>query len=126
MAVIDLEFTEDLFAQLLWALIARVAAVPVPSLPVLGPDRLVSWVVWPAKPQVEPAPPAGVVVRPGELLYRLGVELRHVSVAELHANPSSTGVAASGQAWFRVGSSAKEGMTVELVACALTGVAARA
>ena len=132
MAIIDLEFIEATFVDMLWALIAHDAAVPVPTLDVLGAERLIAWLEWPVEPQLESTPPAGVVVRPGELLYRLAFQLRHVSVPELLADPSTSSISSSGHAWFRLGvptdpwhggpsEPRTASLIVEGVACALNG-----
>lgn len=118
MAIIDFEFTEQTFTQLVWALVARNPAVPFPTLESLGPDRLIGSVTWPKEPVHETAAVPGVTVRPGELLLRYRVQLSHVSVNELRLNPSTPGVPESGQAWFLVSSSVA-GMRIDFVAYSL-------
>lgn len=118
MSIIDLEFTEKTFIQLVWALVARSPAVPFPTLESLGQDRLIGSVLWPAEPVVETAAVPGVNVRPGELLLRFPVRLSHVSITELQASPATTGVTHDGQAWFLL-SSSSAGMRIDLVAYSL-------
>jgi hypothetical protein len=117
-AIIDLEFTEQTFTKLVWALVAGRAAVPFGTLESLGPDRLIGSVAWPKEPVFETAAVPGVSVRPGELLLRYEVQLSHVSVNELRLNPSTPGVPESGQAWFLVSSSVA-GMKINFVAYSL-------
>jgi hypothetical protein len=117
-AIIDFEFTEQTFTQLVWALVSRRAAVPFGTLESLGPARLIGSVAWPKEPVFETAAVPGVSVRPGELLLRYQVQLSHVSVNELRMNPTTPGVPESGQAWFLVTSSVA-GMRIDFVAYSL-------
>jgi hypothetical protein len=86
MAVVELEIRELQFSILL-GIIVTSAPIRVPTLAVLGADRLIDELVWDPV-MVGPTPP-NFAPPPGTLAARASVTVKHVSIAELDANPNA-------------------------------------
>ncbi|MFC4456567.1 hypothetical protein [Deinococcus sonorensis] len=104
MAFIEFEVKSPRFAELI-RLVVSTAPIPVPTLPSLGQDRLISKIVW---EDIEILP--GV---PGILTAQAPITISHSSIAELRANPKAIPQVTQGVASLLV-SASPSGLTVAL------------
>jgi hypothetical protein len=99
MALIAIEFRRPTFETAIQLVAKAGRAVPVPTLPPLGDDRLILTFDWQGQPTIETgfdsfAPPAG------SILLKYSVVLTHASVAEIRLQPDTPGVSATGTVWL--------------------------
>ncbi|MER0241436.1 hypothetical protein AAHZ94_05240 [Streptomyces sp. HSW2009] len=96
MALIELELGRPNFEAM--ALLALSASpIPGPTFTAIGADRLLASMKWSSATLVSSVP--GSVSGPGAVLTKSSVEIRHVSVDELLADPNATGSTVTGTAW---------------------------
>jgi hypothetical protein len=87
--LVEIELRSGVFRNLVRLILAK-SPIPVPTLNILGSDRLIAAMT--RKSPALGAAPAGFTARPGTLPVRSLVTVRHVSIAELQANPSAQGI----------------------------------
>jgi hypothetical protein len=100
MAVIEIEFQQSAF-QSLTVLLLSAAPNPLPTVQALGPSRLISKLAWADDVTFGPSFP-GFNVPPGSLAARSTLKIKHVSTAELDADPGAQGGTADAVAWLLV------------------------
>jgi hypothetical protein len=99
MALIDVELSAARFQDLV-QLLAAAGPIPVGTAAGLGAGRLISAITWDSV-NAGPAPP-GFAAPPGAVTARANITLRHVSIADLDANPNPTGAATAASAFLLI------------------------
>jgi hypothetical protein len=117
MAFIEVEMIEARFNQLV-QLLTSAGPIPIGILHGLGPERLIAEFTW-NQVSVGLAPP-GFNTSFGTLTARCAVTLRHVSTAELDANPNANGTTTEATAWIRISTNTIE-LRVDLLAIEVPG-----
>ncbi len=118
MGMIESEFLTGHFENLVQVL-ASAAAIPAPTFPVLGADRLVGNLSWNSLKVVEGRaelqPPAGFI------LAKAALRIGHVSIAELTANAAAM-TFTDATAWLFVGvSAAPHRLTIDIARIDIPG-----
>src|SRR4051794_26797561 len=108
MAVIDVQMDRTTFSGLLHLQLTSGPVVPFPQLDAFGQDRLIANVTWAADLQIVDDSPAGCPPRPGSLLTKTVVQIRHISIAELAADAGAQGTTFQGDAYLRVTATSAE------------------
>lgn len=119
MGLIDFEILQQPFAAIVGVVVRAGRAVPVPTVPPLGEDRLIREVTWTGEPALAGGF-EGYTVPAGSVLLRFPCSLSHVSVDELRVDPDATGASNDAEAWLLVSGSPTEAI-VSLVAIAISG-----
>jgi hypothetical protein len=112
MALIEIELLSSKFNQLVQFL-ASAGPIPIGVLTALGPNRLIAEFTWNSV-SVGAAPP-GFNVPAGTLTASCAVSIRHVSTAELDADPNATGLTTQATAFVRI-SATTSLLSVDLLA----------
>ena len=102
MALIEVEMIVTRFNQLVQSL-ASAGPIPIGVWDSLGSNRLIVEFTW-NQATAGLAPP-GFNTPFGNLTARCAVTLRHVSTAELDANPDATGETMAATAWIMISAS---------------------
>lgn len=99
MALIEIEFLKSAFEATVGLVVKAGRAIPFPTLPPLGDDRLILTFRWQGDPLIE-AGFLGFAPPPGTILLRSSVVLTHASLAEIRLQPDTRGVSVTGTAWL--------------------------
>jgi hypothetical protein len=89
MAIIEIEIDTFVFRRMI-DLVLTAAPTPVPTLNVLGSDRLIDSMAWEPIELGDAFAPPNYTRPNGILTARARVKVKHVSIAELDANPKAT------------------------------------
>jgi hypothetical protein len=119
MALIEVELVRERFNQLVRSM-ASAGPIPIGLLNSLGPNRLIAEFTW--DDAFVGQAPAGVAPPFGTLAARCPVSLRHVSLAELDADPLAPGTTTAATAWIRLVPSATD-LALDLLAIDVPGAA---
>jgi hypothetical protein len=96
--MIEIEIVTATFSKFVQLLLSA-APIPVPTLGVLGSDRLIRDLAW------EPVSISGTppfIVPPGVVPAQVKVKIQHVSIAELSTNPFAQGAETNANVWLLI------------------------
>ena len=118
MGMIESEFLTNHFENLVQVIVSS-GAIPAPTFPVLGADRLVASLSFSSLAIV--APQAGLTPPPGVVLARAVLKIGHASIAELTTNAAAMSFT-DATAWLFVGvSAAPHRLTADLARIDIPG-----